>query len=58
MKYFSFGLPSHVQNSLLVAWRKLDFIILLFALTAMNFALRMLPERLNHDVCIAPPSGV
>jgi hypothetical protein len=58
MKYFSFGLPSHVQNSLLVAWRKLDFIILLFALTAMNFALRMLPERLNHDVCIAPPIGV
>jgi hypothetical protein len=58
MKYFSFGLPSQVQTSLLVAWRNQDFIILLFALTAMNFALRMLPERLNHDVCIAPPSGV
>jgi hypothetical protein len=58
MKYFSFGLPSQVQTSLLVAWRNPDFIILLLALTAMNFALRMLPERLNHDVCIAAPSGV
>jgi hypothetical protein len=58
MKYFSFGLPSQVQTSLLVAWRNPDFIILLFALTAVTFALRTWSERLNHDVCTAAPSGV
>jgi hypothetical protein len=37
MKYFSFGLPSQVQTSLLVAWRNPDFIIFFVCVNRNEF---------------------